>query len=147
MASADGVAADGRRALHRGPPWPDATRVVSNETLAEHGVACPSADASTMGGRATMGGLPQPPRCVPRRPARPVPKLTSLASAQVPYKLCPYGGPYGGSLPFCKPTDLRGFGTFCQGSRGLKWFLASPGFCGTTKVRRRARRPRQRGRA
>ena len=70
-----------------------------------------------------------------------------LRPRQVPYKLCPYGGPYGGSLPFCKPTELRGFGTFCQGSRGLKWFLASPGFCGTTKVRRRARRPRQRGRA
>ena len=125
MASADGVLADGRRALHRGPPWPDATRVVSNETLAEHGVACPPGGIAACDNGGDCG----------------------LCLMAVPYKLCPYGGPYGGSLPFCKPTDLRGFGTFCQGSRGLKWFLASPGFCGTTKVRRRARRPRQRGRA
>ena len=71
MASADGVAADGRRALHRGPPWPDATRVVSNETLAEHGVACPPGGIAAC---ATMGGAPRlRPLCLMARAVQAVP--------------------------------------------------------------------------
>ena len=82
MASADGMLADGGRALHRGPPWPDATRVVSNETLAEHGVACPPGGIAACDNGGDCGLCLMAVRRAPQRPPR-------FACPGVPRALCP----------------------------------------------------------